>query len=366
MGHFRKTREERAYFFDTVWLHLPNHHAIESYSGFNVPNHGTHSSDDTMLLHLCYAADHLVFGYVQVVGNSGIGLGGIAQVSLKSEKNAFVNCVECNLGHMSGFLLRIGILYTVMYVVNKQNSMPCIVFPLGVEAYQFLSRVEVTRRWKRGKATFRRVFFEGHVFSVVRCGMGPQRAAAAIQNLDDEPSAIICAGSAGGLLPDLKVGHFVVSSETVAGDHPQEIVTGHSRLVEQVTRACRNARGQYRIGRLVTVNSAVFRREERQALHLETGASAVDMESHAIGLEAMRRSVPFTALRVISDDLDSPSLPDSRDFRNMWRKPMQLHKKLPEFLRWRAFLRNFRHAVAQLNPVLVTVIREWNTFHPQA
>jgi adenosylhomocysteine nucleosidase len=240
--------------------------------------------------------------------------------------------------------------------------MPCIVFPLGVEAYQFLGRVETLRRWKRGKATFRRVFFEGRVFSVVRCGMGPQWAAAAIQNLDDEPSAIICAGSAGGLAPDLKIGHLVVSSETVDGNDPCEILSGDQALVEQVTRALRKEGRQFMIGRVVTVNSAVFRREEREALLLETGASAVDMESHAIGLEARKRSVPFTALRVISDDLDSPPLPDSRDFRRMWRNPTELPKKLPEFLRWRGFLRDFRFAVSALHPVLVTVIREWDMF----
>lgn len=239
--------------------------------------------------------------------------------------------------------------------------MPCIVFPMGVEAYQFLRRVEVRRRWKRGKATFRKVFFEGTEFSVVRCGMGPERAARAVRNLDEEPSAIICAGSAGGLVPDLKVGHIVVSSETVAGHDPADIVPGHDPLVKKVTAACCRENKHFRIGRLVTVGSAVFPREDRQRLHLETGAYAVDMESHAIAVEAMKRSVPFTALRVISDDLNSPPLPDYRDFRQMWRKPLELHRRLPELWRWRAFLKDFRRAVSVLHPVLVGVIREFSS-----
>jgi nucleoside phosphorylase len=228
---------------------------------------------------------------------------------------------------------------------------------MGVEAYQFLGRVEVRQRWKRGKATFRRVFFEGREFLVVRSGMGPERAAGAIKNLDDAPSAIICAGSAGGLIPELKVGHLVVSSETVADHDPAEIVPGHNSLVERVAAACSRENRSFRVGRLVTVRSAVFPREDRQRLHLETGAHAVDMESHAIAVEAAKRSVPFAALRVISDDLFSPPLPYYRDLKKIWRKPSELRRRLPELWRWRVFLKDFRRAVSGLHPVLVGVIR---------
>jgi adenosylhomocysteine nucleosidase len=230
---------------------------------------------------------------------------------------------------------------------------------MGVEAYQFLRRVEVRRRWKRGKATFRNVFFEGREFLVARCGMGPERAASAIRNLDEAPSAIICAGSAGGLVPDLGVGHLVVSSETVADHDPADVVLAHPPLVEKVTAACRRENKHFSTGRVVTVRNAVFPREDRQRLHDETGAYAVDMESHAIAVEAMKRSVPFTALRVISDDLNSPPLPDYRDFKRIWRKPLELHRRLPELWRWRVFLKDFRRAVSALHPVLVRVIREF-------
>ncbi|HMK35531.1 MAG TPA: hypothetical protein VK463_10715 [Desulfomonilaceae bacterium] len=243
--------------------------------------------------------------------------------------------------------------------MNRQNdSLPCIIFPMGVEAYQFLGRVEVLQRWKRGKATYRKVFFEGRHLLVVRCGMGPERAATAVRHLDEAPAAILCAGSAGGLVPDLTVGDLVVSSETVAGDAPCDIVAGHVPLVENIVRVCRRENRNYRIGRVVTVNNAVFPKEDRRRLHRETGAAAVDMESHAIGMEAAKRSVPFAALRVISDDLDSPSLPDIRDFKHIWRRPLELHRRLPELWRWRAFLRDFRRAVSVLHPVLVGVLRD--------
>jgi nucleoside phosphorylase len=242
---------------------------------------------------------------------------------------------------------------------NKQNSGPCIVFPMGIEAYQFLQRVELLHRWKRGKAIFRRVFFEGREFCVVRCGMGPERAAEAIRNLDEEPSAIICAGSAGGIVTGLKVGHLVVSSETVADNDPAGVIASHHSLAEKIATACRRENLSFRVGRIVTVRGAVFPREDRERLHLKTLSQAVDMESHAIAAEALKRSVPFAALRVISDDLDSPPLPDYRAFTKIWRKPLELHKRLPELWRWRIFLKDFRCAVGVLHPVLVRVIREF-------
>ena len=82
-----------------------------------------------------------------------------------------------------------------------------------------------------------------------------------------------------------------------------------------------------KVARIVTARNAVFAREERQSLHNATGAVAVDMESHAIGVEATRRSVPFTSLRVISDDLDSTPLPDWRGAKELWSNPREIREK---------------------------------------
>ncbi len=37
--------------------------------------------------------------------------------------------------------------------MNRENSMMCMVFAMGMEAYPFLRRVEVTQRWRKGSAT---------------------------------------------------------------------------------------------------------------------------------------------------------------------------------------------------------------------
>ena len=81
------------------------------------------------------------------------------------------------------------------------------------------------------------------------------------------------------------------------------------------------------------------------------------MESHAVGLEAMRLSVPFTSLRVISDDLDSPPLPDWRDLKELWSNPLELRENLGAMMRWWTFMKTFRRVVGLLHPVLVRMIR---------
>lgn len=245
-----------------------------------------------------------------------------------------------------------------MVTVNRENANFCIVFPLGMEAYPFLRRVQVLRRWQKGKATYREVFFEGKVFLTVRCGMGPEKAAAAIRNLDSPPSVIVCAGTAGSLVSDLERRELIVSSETLFGHEPDDVLKSAAHLIRALSEACCREKLPHRVARLATVTKAVFPIEERQLLHAVTGAHGVDMESHAMSLEATRMGVPFASLRVVSDDFASPPLPDSRNFRQMWKRPTAIPAEMIKFLRWVTFLRDFRRAVELLHPVLVRLVRE--------
>lgn len=239
-----------------------------------------------------------------------------------------------------------------------------MVFPMGVEAFPFLQRVEVTHRRRIGKAVYREALFEGMWLSILRSGIGPVRAVEAIKNLPVEPSLMIAAGSAGGLVPGLKFGDMIVSSQTVAGDVPAEPVSCPSQLVDAAVHACEKEGMTYRVVRLTTVSKPVFRRAERERLHRETGAHAVDMESHAMGMEARRQGIPFVSLRVISDDVDSPSLDDRRGFKNFWQRPLEVPKRLPAAMRWWRFVKDFKRAVNFLPPVLVRLLRESHRMRP--
>ncbi len=242
---------------------------------------------------------------------------------------------------------------------TKENSgRLCLVFPMGMEQYPFLHRVEVKRRWKSGNAIFREAFFEGRIVLVVRSGIGPEKAAAALRKLDEKPAAVLSVGTAGGLVPDLRICDLVISSETLYGDHPERLVECSKHVVEAVSSACQKENCRHKIARLVTVRDAVFPREERHKLHQSTGAIAVDMESHALGLEALRLGIPFTSLRVISDDLFSAPLPDLRSVRIQWKNPRKLPHTIVAKFRRRAFLKRFKSSIEMLHPVLVRIIRE--------
>ena len=242
-------------------------------------------------------------------------------------------------------------------MMNRENLGPCIVFPMGMEAHPFLNRVEVISRIKMGKAVYREVFFEGSYLHVVRCGVGPTRAAASMKNLAVRPSAIISAGTAGALVDDLRVGDLIISSVTVSGDDPEDKIISARSLIDAAVDSCRRECRSYRVTSIATMSKPVFSREERLALHSVTGAEAVDMESHVLGREAIKLGVPFLALRVISDGADSPPLPDFRSLKSLFYRPYELPRGLVALLRWRTFLKNLRRSVELLHPVLVDMIR---------
>jgi nucleoside phosphorylase len=241
--------------------------------------------------------------------------------------------------------------------MNKANSVPCLVFPMGMEAYPFLKRVEVRRRWQVGRAIYREAYFEGSELLIVKSGIGPVKAAAAIQNLTATPAAIISAGTAGALVDDLKVGDLIVSSHTISGDGVGESLASAISLTEPVAAACRSQGSAYRIATIATVKRPVFLREERAILQRATNAHAVDMESHVLAVEADKLGAPFVALRAISDDMDCPPLPDFTRPKDLLRDFDQLPARLTALFRWRKFLRNLRLAVDALHPVLVSTMR---------
>lgn len=248
----------------------------------------------------------------------------------------------------------IGLLYTPKKTMNRENRPLCVVFPLGIEAYPFLRRVEVRSRRSRNKAVYRKVFFEGHTLTVVKCGIGPERAAQAIRHLDEEPAAIVCAGTAGALVQDLKAYDMVISAETVFGDAPAGVLAWPDALAEAAGRACRAEGLPHRLCRLATVRDAVFHRRDRERLHCTTGAAAVDMESHALGVEAKKRDIPFVAIRVISDDVNSLGPDTPLKLTTLLKNP----GKLVGLYRSAVFMKKFLRSIQLLHPVLIRLIRD--------
>ena len=109
---------------------------------------------------------------------------------------------------------------------------------------------------------------------------------------------VISFGVAGGLDPSLKSGDIVVATEVRAGEArwladlalKEDLIAGFGLGRRRIVR-----------GRLAGAEQVVADRHLKEALHLETGAAAVDMESHIAAEYAAKAGLPFAALRVVSD-----------------------------------------------------------------
>jgi adenosylhomocysteine nucleosidase len=109
---------------------------------------------------------------------------------------------------------------------------------------------------------------------------------------------VISFGVAGGLDPSLKSGDIVVATEVMAGD--TRWLAGLSLNEEQIAGIALGRRRVVR-GMLAGVEEVVVAQSSKAALRSETGAAAVDMESHIAAAYAAENELPFAALRVISD-----------------------------------------------------------------
>jgi hopanoid-associated phosphorylase len=139
----------------------------------------------------------------------------------------------------------------------------------------------------------------GPGMAVICSSSDPRQLRALLATLD--PSSfrgVISFGVAGGLDPALKSGDIVVATEVLAGD--DRWLAGLALNDELVARLALGRRRVVR-GGLAGVEQVIGARAGKAALWSETGAAAVDMESHIAAAYAEESGLPFAALRVISD-----------------------------------------------------------------
>ena len=135
--------------------------------------------------------------------------------------------------------------------------------------------------------------------TVICSSSDPQQLRALLTVFDPETiRGVVSFGVAGGLDPSLKSGDVVVATEVMAGD--TRWLAGLSLNEAQIASI---ALGRRRIvrGGLAGVEEVVVGEACKAALRSETGAAAVDMESHIAAAYAAEAGLPFAALRVISD-----------------------------------------------------------------
>ena len=137
------------------------------------------------------------------------------------------------------------------------------------------------------------------VSRVVCSGSDPVRLRKRLSSLDPTGlRAVISFGIAGGLDPSLHPGDVVVATAVIAESGAWKVPANVVAAVVGRVRASGIFVAQ---GALVGVEEPILLPIAKAAVHRETEAIAVDMESHIGAAYAAANDLPFAAIRVISD-----------------------------------------------------------------
>jgi len=169
----------------------------------------------------------------------------------------------------------------------------------------------------------------------VICSQGSRLRAALESAVERGASGIISFGIAGGLAPDLAAGHWVAAAAIITGQQRFATDRAWTRcLLERLPGVVH--------ADIIGTDAPVAEPSEKRLLHSQTGAAAVDTESHiAAGIAAAYR-VPFVACRTIIDAVDvrlPPAAlvglrPDGTpDVAAVFRSVVQQPSQLPALLR---------------------------------
>lgn len=126
-------------------------------------------------------------------------------------------------------------------------------------------------------------------------GVGPAMAAERVNSLltGPKPRLLICAGFAGGLDPKLRIGDLVIAENLSTPETLAQV-----RAVAVTTTP-------FVFGSIISRALPVESIADKAALHRETGAFAVDMESEAVAAACRAAGVPLLVVRTISDPADA-------------------------------------------------------------
>jgi len=128
----------------------------------------------------------------------------------------------------------------------------------------------------------------------VICGFNGSMLAALHADIVRDRRGLISFGVAGGLAPNLRSGTWIVGSEILCGE--TRFAT-HKLWSKNILARMPNAI----YGTIAGASAPIAQPDAKRALHIETGAVAVDLESHIVANLAVAHGLPMVAVRVIID-----------------------------------------------------------------
>jgi adenosylhomocysteine nucleosidase len=174
----------------------------------------------------------------------------------------------------------------------------------------------------------------GEGVSVI-CAQGAHLAAALESAVEGGASGIISFGVAGGLAPRLVAGDWIAAAVVRAGERSFPTDRLWTRcLVERLPGAVH--------ADIIGMDAPIADPLEKQLLHVQTGAAAVDMESHIAARIAAAYQVPFVACRAIIDSAEKRLPPaaliglrpdGTADVVAVFRSVLQQPSQLPTLVR---------------------------------
>jgi adenosylhomocysteine nucleosidase len=206
---------------------------------------------------------------------------------------------------------------------------PChfgIVFALGVESGPTEDLLSGSIRIRGSGFFITEGGINGRRVVIIRSGAGLDNAARATEVLINghHPKIVISAGFAGGLSPTLKR-HEILLADSVIDYTGRQIILNRSPPLNDISnsgQALQCPLDQFpfdqskldwpnlQIGKLLSVDHVIREPGEKQSLHLQHQALAVDMETFAVAEVCRRREVPLCAVRIIHDTANDTLPPD--------------------------------------------------------
>jgi adenosylhomocysteine nucleosidase len=166
--------------------------------------------------------------------------------------------------------------------------MICYAFPLAHEAEPLMKRCTQKERFTIGGLSCTLANFRGRPILIALVGMGMTRAEANTEVIFQyfRPKGFVLAGYGGALIPQLKLGQVVISSNFSSPE-----VLSFLRLLSgfDFTSFC-------------TADELVSTPERRDWYAQNHQLQVIDMESAAVAEVVFKRSVPLIVVRAISDE----------------------------------------------------------------